>query len=286
MRRLLLALCLLFWAGAAHCEDSLLLGVSNGVGNPLATCPSQALTYFASLATQPTAQRKLLYCKLINALLANGVWQTRAALHIYMAADQATALTPLIGAAPTLTATAPTFTADHGFAGNGTSSYVNTNVNLSTSGNYSQNSGEIAIWDLTSRGSGTGAEVGAYDGTTTTQIAVNNGGSTYPDVNSVTPASVLAPPSTAGWFSVDRSSSSSQSFYYNGAFRTSLPTTSSPVPNLSIYVGARAASGGGASLYSTDQIGIFMAGLPLTSTQESSTYAAFHAYAQAVAGVP
>jgi hypothetical protein len=94
--------------------------------------------FFAKLATPPTEQRKAIYDSLIRKLYDLGV--TTSFLDVcwvFAAADSDTALTPVFVSPSILSRckaeakSAPTFTADKGYDGNGTTSYLDTNFNPS-----------------------------------------------------------------------------------------------------------------------------------------------------------
>lgn len=103
---------------------------------------AEALALFARMTTPPTTTRKDEINTLIVGLKTAGIWSKMDAMYVLAAADEQAAL--LNWVADTNNATAensPSFVADSGFAGNGSTSFINTNYNPSTDGvHYEQNS--------------------------------------------------------------------------------------------------------------------------------------------------
>src|SRR5574342_691619 len=129
-------------------------------GSPFSAEASQ---FFSRLATQPVSARKTLYATMIDALVAGGIWSKVDVLKVYAAADSPTALVNLKSASFTGTLiNAPTFTVDRGYAGNGSTSYVDTNFNptTATTPNFTQDSAHMGAWVLTNRAGASAAVIG------------------------------------------------------------------------------------------------------------------------------
>lgn len=256
----------------------------------LSSCPSQALTYFASLATQPTPTRKLAYCNLISALIAAGTWQTADSIQVYAAADQATASTPLVGPSPTNHGA--TFVADKGFQGNATSFYLDTGFNPTGATNYALNGATVSAYDITSRSAACSSNACALVGASSGGGALaylyplfSGGPQTYALLNSGTNSNINGLTQVQGFWAITRSISTTQIFYQNGTQLLSTAATSTSVPNTKFFALALDTSGT-ASNFNSDIVGAFMSGGAQTPTQITATYVAFHTYMQAVAGVP
>ena len=95
------------------------------------------------------------YNSLICGLVADGTWSTLDFLYKF-ATDTATdALLNLVSASFAATSHGATFTADKGYTGDGTDSYLDTTyVPATASGNMMQNSAEVGIYDLSARTTG------------------------------------------------------------------------------------------------------------------------------------
>lgn len=106
----------------------------------------------AQMSVAPSGARQTLMGALITSLKSSGVWDKLDALWLLAAHDAQAGL--INWKAPTQIATAvssPTFTTDRGYAGNGTSSYIDTNFNLQTNAlNFTRRSAHIAYWSRTS----------------------------------------------------------------------------------------------------------------------------------------
>ena len=256
---------------------------SRGLLTPPSWC-SQAQAFFARLATQPSAARKVQYNTLIASLANAGLWSKLDALYVFAAADQATALTNLISSSYGASAVgAPAFTTDQGFTG-GTSKYLDSNFKPSTAGgNFQQNSACGFAWSLTAGAIGA-ATVGSKANASPLTIYPYQTGSLLLQgvINGVSfsPASVSVS-SGAGLSAVDRGAPNAQSIYRNGTALASNSTASAALANQDIvflttnlvewYNGTVAVGGFGGHLSATDH---------------ANLYSALHAYLQAVAGVP
>lgn len=109
---------------------------------------STALGYTAPSASQQTLQNTL-----VTDLKTAGVWDKLDVFYVF-ATDGDSDFATLNWKAPSshqvTKVNSPTFTADSGFTGNGSSSYLNTNYDPSTSGtNYTLNDASISIWSNT-----------------------------------------------------------------------------------------------------------------------------------------
>jgi hypothetical protein len=100
-----------------------------------------------------TSGRRKVVNDLIVALKAATLWTRLDRLWIFAAENQPSALVDMVALdLATVSGHAPTFTADNGYAGNGSSTYVDTTFNPATqSTNFTLNSGHIAVWDNTNR---------------------------------------------------------------------------------------------------------------------------------------
>lgn len=247
---------------------------------------AESQQFFSRLSTQPSIARKDQYAALIDSLVGAGVWAKLDALYIFAAADSVTALTNLKSASYTASAvSSPNFTVDHGFAGDGTTSYVDTGYNPSLGSQYTLNSAHISARNLTSRAAGTIAIVGAQSASFSNISWIMpffGSGTTNNYVNTDTNLAVTSP-SSDGLFVQNRSSSTAEQAYRNGAsLGSTTSATSTGVPNANFWVGG---ASGGFFAGSTDQVAMFSAGAGLTSTDVANFYAAEHAFMQAVAGV-
>jgi hypothetical protein len=255
-----------------------------GIAVPYVPLYSQTVNFFARLATKPSNARAAAYDTLIGALVAGGVWAQLDVAYDLAGNDTPTKLTNLVSASFTATAVnSPTFTPNQGVAGNGTSSYLNTNYDPSTATNFTRNSAHIAAWNMTSRGAIGKYLCGRYSGTSEILLAPHfTGPATYCRLNEGTAA--FADTVSNGFFVASRTTSTLDTGYLNGAsFGTKTNATVAMVSGNIFICGSNNA--GAVFLPTTDQVAFFSAGGGLTSTQVTAYYNAVHAYLQAVAGV-
>lgn len=94
-----------------------------------------------------SGERFNLNTLLIRSLKASTVWPTLDRLWLFAAENSTQALIDLKARATATAVNSPVFTAGRGFAGNGSTSYINSGFNASTAGgNYGQNSGTLGTW--------------------------------------------------------------------------------------------------------------------------------------------
>lgn len=120
---------------------------------------AEATALFARFSTPPDAARKLLIDNLIVSLKDAGVWSKLDALYVMAAADAQAAQRNWIGDIFNLTPQdSPTFAADRGYTGDGSTSYLNTGFNPSTAvaPKYTITSGHIGLVSRTNLANGAG----------------------------------------------------------------------------------------------------------------------------------
>lgn len=114
----------------------------------------------AAMSVPPTDLRKGYIAQCIRALYAGGIWAKLDVMWVLAAHDeQAARLNWITPASFTLTAVnSPTFTTDRGFAGNGTTSYLDTGWDAATNGSqYTQDSAHVGSYQRTAATVGTGS---------------------------------------------------------------------------------------------------------------------------------
>jgi hypothetical protein len=144
----------------------------------------------AAMSVTPTALRQGYIAQMIQALYASGTWAKTDAMWVMAAHDeQASRLNWITPGSFTLTAVnSPTFTTDRGFAGNGSTSYLDTGWDRATNGvQITQNNAHASVYGLAGTGSnvglfGTGAssfqvQVAANGGSGASFVRLNTGGS-------------------------------------------------------------------------------------------------------------
>jgi len=123
----------------------------NVVNNVESNTDTAAL--LARFTTPADATRTKVISKLVYDLKKAAVWSKLDALYLMAAADSQAARRNWIADVYNLTpVSAPTFTADRGYTGDGSSSYLETSFNPTTAiaPKFVQNSGNIGLWSRTS----------------------------------------------------------------------------------------------------------------------------------------
>lgn len=241
-----------------------------------------ASAIIARMSVTPDATRQGHITTLYNSLNSAGIIAKLDALYIIAAHDaQAARLNWLKNNFNLTAVSSPTFTTDRGYAGNGTTSYMETDFNPSTGGahNFVQDGASIGIWSRSNVnnsgqfdigcGTSTGAGLNSRSslantmrGSITTTGASSNYGSNTTSV---------------GHFALVRTSSSLTTGYIDGSSVGTASTASTGVPSATINL-MRA---GGAN-YSTRQLAAAYIGGGLTSTDMSNLDSALRTYLTAI----
>ena len=274
---------------------SVIRAVINGDGG-YTFVNAEAETLVAAMSVQPSAARKQLIDQLITSLKSAGIWSVLDNLQVYAAHDSQAAL--LNWKAPGVNdgslVNAPAFTADLGFKGNGSSSYINTNFNPTDGGlNFAQDSASWGVW-LDQHDSAGTADAGQLQGAFTSSPAwgtfVKHYNSTTPgqevaarDNNGSTVNFTSAVASHLGLCTVDRASSSEFHAWRNGTdLGASLQTSVAP-QNKDFF--ALAADGAtGAANFIPGTAAVSFAGASFAANQ-TALYNALYTYLHAIGAV-
>lgn len=229
---------------------------------------AEATTFLARLSshTWDTA-----YTTMICGLVTDGVWAKLDLLYIFATQNSTDALLNLPSVKTTvLSATAPTFTANTGFAGNGTSATINvTGYDYSTGPQFTQNSASIFGWStLSSADNGFLVGNSASFNSTLTLTPFSFGSSTSASVNGGTGITSSTLANGLGLFTASRTSSVQLDVYQNatntgssGANASSAITSANAwflgTGGLGFYGGGIAAGGAGAGLTGTDVTNLY-----------------------------
>jgi hypothetical protein len=221
-----------------------------GRGAPAAGGCSQATTFLArtsGLSGTETIAYTDLICGLVTDGIITGALSGAAGcgtvldgIYILATNTTATANLNLCGTSFGLTTSAaPTFSADHGYTGNGTTQFLDTGFNPSTAGGRSTlNSSSLGVYTLTNRASNSTVQAGVADATAFSYVGVFQGGNAAVDVNGFTFSPGSAVSASQGLTAGSRTVSGSIDSYKN-ASSTSLGTitdASTNLPNRSYYI--------------------------------------------------
>ena len=249
-------------------SDLLMVAATQGGGAPV--YDPLAVTYFANVVsaggTVSTA-RKALVSALIAGIRADGDLPSLDNLLLLCAEDSQGALVDVIAGRTATAVNSPTFTANQGYAGNGSTSYVNTNFNPATQGTaFTLNSCHMMIYDRTARTAvSTAWNCGNGDNVTTNlHLGVRKSGSTISLMNCVTTNSYTPPSNSQGIFIANRSTSlATQTYWAGSSLGANAADPSVSIASQTIFIGG--ANDTALSGPITDQHGLFAAGGSLSS---------------------
>lgn len=239
---------------------------------------SESVTAFARFTTPPTDQRKSLINRVLVDLKLAGVLPKLDALYLHAAADAQAARQNLVRDAYNLTeVNAPTFTADRGYTGNGSTAQLNTGFNPATAaGRFSLNSASQFVWVRTGT-SATTIDIGNFssricpsDGSGQLSVRPNNGGA--PGVDAGQTATGLS-----AW---SRNNATHFDTYKNGALIANKALASANVDSVAFTLLSQAGAA-----YSARQISATGWGAALTAGEMAALHAALNAYLTAVGAV-
>lgn len=265
-----IALCALFWANGAHA----FMGLAPAMNDSGLT--QETRLYYGKMTTGTSFTRNFLIDTYVRALMTAGTWGKTDVVYLHAANAEQTALLNLRNPG-TYTATITTgggtmtFSADGGFTGDGTSSYISSGFNPSTAGGlFALNDNHSGIW------SGTNAQVdNAAFGNTNNFITPRNTSNNYATRNSVatTTSTANTGPTSIGYFAMSRSGSSGYTKYQSGAVHSSPVVTSTSLTNANLLIGGRSSS-----FLSTLQIRATKFGSSLSNAEQLDDYNALNAY--------
>lgn len=239
---------------------------------------AKAQAYFARAGGLSSAQKKRIDT-LIRGLIADGDWPLFDNILLFANETQGAALIDLVSLRAATAVNSPTFTSGQGFAGNGTTSYINTNWNPSTMGvAYALNSSHIAVYDRTARSDAASVVSAGVNATNVANVNPRFNSTSGGVLNNVAGISAAAPANAAGWWCVTRSDSVNTFVFRNGVQHTTGGAdTSVAIPNGAVFVGGRN-NAGALELGTTDQHAIFTAGGLMPIAAQPRISARFNAY--------
>jgi hypothetical protein len=248
----------------------------------------EAETLFAAFSAEPDATRKGVIDALIVSLKTASVWDKLDCLWLTAAHDaQAAGINWKVPATFALTVVnSPTFAADRGYTGNGTSSYLSTGFTPSTAGGvYAQNNAHVGVWSRTSAQSGTGVSMGG-EGTTNTvssRLFLRNTSDVAVARLNQGPSGGVGTASLdgSGHFVGRRSASNAVALFRNGASIGTSTTNSTGLTTVPLYFGAYNDEGVAAG-FAPRQHAAAHLGSSLTDQNIADLYAAMLTYMQAV----
>lgn len=243
---------------------------------------AEAFALFNRFSTPPTDARKTLINNLIKTLKAGGIWTKLDALWLIAAADAQAGQRNWIGDVYNLAlVNAPTFTADRGYAGNGTTSYLNTGISLAGGGlKASQNANGGGVWVNTNTGL-THTDMGGSDWS----IGANRiaGNASFRNANGTSQTVAAPDASDVGLWQSSRQASGSYSTMKNGVVLSTPATVSGTFASPAMYLCCRSDGTSAPVVFSTRRMAAAYFG-NLTVADNLAIYNAFNTYLTAIGG--
>ncbi|XAI95110.1 hypothetical protein [Microcystis phage Mwe-JY13] len=256
----------------------------NRGGTPPPSYDPDAEALFARMAVQPNDTRKGLINTLIVSLKSGSVWTKLDFLYVFAAHDaQAARLNWRQNLYNSSLVNGPAFTVDRGYAGDGSSSYLNANFNPATAGGvYAQNSAHLGVWSRTDTNAAH-FDIGARQSSTTQQsvFLARISGLFSARINLDTPGLDSASGSSIGHFTASRTSSTDLANYINGSSASTGSNASAALFSANMFVGAANTAGSPSGL-SPRQYAVAHGGSGLTAGEVSSLYNAINTYLVAI----
>ena len=269
-------------AAPARADDMPLMGVSQSV---VASSGCSQATTFLAAATGMSAADQAAYTALICGIASSGasldaVWMFAAPT---AAISQLNLLNP---SAYSLTWNNDVLLDSNvGVIGDANIAYINTNYNPGAGGtSLTQNSASFGLCVLNTRANNASINSGYFglqEGAGTKNynyLQVGSGSNGYWGI-AASNYTTLAPYSqNQGQWVANRTSSSSQTLYYNGTSFSSNSTASSTIYNANWYILANDVVGTGATNYSGDTLAYVWVGAGLTTGQMSTLRSLFNTF--------
>ena len=248
---------------------------------------AEAVALFARMTVQPDATRKGLINTLILALKAGGSWAKRDAIYVMAAHDAQASRRNWIADQYNLTAVSgPVFTADRGYAGDGSGAYLDTTLNPATavSSKLTQNSASVAVWNRSARAANATVQLGAQNSATSViYIQTRFNGDLFTGfLNNTTPGDTVANTVSNGFYAVNRSTSTALQLYKNNASVLAATKASVAPPSATITLLASNRQGSTPTAFSADQLAFSAIGGHLTAAELLAEYSAVQSYLQTV----
>lgn len=245
---------------------------------------AEALALFARFTTPPDDARKVVINNLIVALKGAGVWAKFDAFYMMAGADAQAARRNWIADIYNPTAvSSPTFTADRGYTGNGSSSYLNSNFNPATAvtPKLTQNSGHFALTTLNSRAANAGT-AGQYSGSGLfiSPFYTIPGGTARGGANDSETAGFASVAQSNSRLLVSRTGATTKAMYQNGAVIATSSQASAALSSNDLFL--LALNTGAAGNFCADQEAHASIGSGLTAGEVAAYDAAVLTYFQAV----
>jgi hypothetical protein len=213
---------------------------------------------------------------LVKQMKLDGIWSLMKAIYPMVGASAAACAQNLKSSSFTGTFTSGWTFASTGATPNGSSAFMNTNVNMLN--DLSQNNSHISVYSRTDIAN-TGSMIGVYNGSFSNSVMLypNLFGSAYINMFSSGGSNQIGSQTNSLGFRAVTRVNSSEINFFNLIAKTTLTITSITGTNNVLYIGANNSSGSAAN-HDTRQNAFTTIGDGLTDTQASNLYTAVQAF--------
>jgi len=241
---------------------------------------SQATAFIARESGSQTNNAAIT--TMICGMVTDGTWSLLDGLYIFATDSTGNAALNLVSSSfPATVHNTVTFTAGHGWAGNGSNGYLDTAFNPSSAaGNFARNSSSIGAYILTSRSTNQNTlDMGVGDGSSFVYMAPKaNPASVFQWLLSSANTNQYVAANVQGSWMASRTSSTLTTFYMNGSsVASNASDTSLALPNFNLVIFGLNTSGS-VSLNNNDQMSAVWWGAGFSSGQVSSIQSRINAY--------
>lgn len=241
---------------------------------------AEAAAYVAAMTTKPNRARKAVIDTFFTDLKSAVSLSKFDAFYLFAAhTSQAALLNAINPGTYNGTATSsPTFTADAGYTGNGTSAYIDTGAQIDSLSAFAQNSAHLGVYELTNIGDGSDLAIGD---STSDEVRINtrNGVDLIVARVNQTTSQTESNTSSIGHFVANRSGASATQIYKNGSSLGSDTQSSAALNAENIYILSAAGT------FSNRQIAVAHFGASLTAGEVSGIRSALVTYLTAVGAI-
>lgn len=211
--------------------------------------------------------------QLVIDMKANGTWTAMKAIYPMVGSSAAACAQNLKSSSFTGTFSSGWTFASTGVTPNGTSAFMNSTLNSSTS--LTLNSSHLSYYSRTTS-NGTEVEIGNFNGTNASLIEIRTTGVSYYRINQTSDIS-HSDADSKGFYIANRTASNIINAWKSGTKTISSTVISSALPNNNLFIGSLNFNGS-ALYFSTKQCAFASIGDGLTDTQASNFYTAVQTF--------
>lgn len=232
-----------------------------------------------------SAARQTVVNTLITSLKSHSLWNVHDRIWLFAAENSQASLIDIVNLSSAANSSA-TFTADQGYAGNASTTFVNTNFAGSTNGvNYTQNSASMSCYVRTSRSTAANKAAVSFNddgGGKTSRFFPHASGSVIIaglNINNSFPQTGTTS-NAQGFYTISRTGSATTDVYKNSNTTAifSPTTTSTALSATTFYVGAENVQVSADAFFSDDQIAVVAFGAGLSAADAAQFQTDINAY--------